>query len=244
VIGCIRHIRARGRNKPVLSYIDNLVLLETQLYEPEGLSARKVEKRLNRLENILCRQGIGRVILPERFPYKSRLKQLRPVEVLPFYREVGDVFALEWLSSRRILPTEARVVLAAPRLCSELQSVAERLCPRVREMVILVPDGGEDYAGVLHSRYGLPVTPCLTEADVTVAFGPVAGLSGKIVRLYENGAETAGLRLSVPGLDLPEEYSQAILALLWEYGRLKREELRATFCHQAIANESMVCYNN
>jgi len=72
----------------------------------------------------------------------------------------------------------------------------------------------------------------------------VEGLSGDVLYLCENGLQVSGLRLTAPGLELPGDCGQAALALLWEYGRLNRNGLKATFSVQTLANEYGVCYNN
>lgn len=241
VVGRIRYVREKGREEVTVDDIGPLTVMTVTLWEPEGLGERRLKKRLYKLEKTLCRQGIGRVVLPEGFPYTQRLELLRPVNVLPFYRGIADTLALVWLEQRGIAPRQGRVVLAASRLCPELCCTAERLCPQVRQLVIRVPEGGEDYARLLHDRYGLPVTPGFVCGNVALAFGPVEGNREPVLDLYGAGPEVS---LSVKGLDLPEDCAVPLLALLWERGYLSRERLNITFSGQTLANGGSVCYNN
>lgn len=241
VVGRIWHVREQGRREVTVDDIGPLTVVTATFREPDGLGERRLKKRLYKLEKALYRQGVGRVVLPEGFPYAQRLELLRPVEVLPLFRGIADILALTWLEQRGIAPQQGRVALTATRLCPELCCTAERLCPQVRELVIRVPEGGADYARLLHSRYGLPVTPGSVPADIALSFGPVEGKGEPGLALYGAGPE---VKLSVEGLDLPEDCAMPLLALLWERGYLARERLNITFAGQTLANEGSVCYNN
>ena len=176
----------------------------------------------------LAREGVGRVVLGDDFPYEDRLTLLRPVDVLPLRRGCADVLALGALEAEGIPRKRGRVALSGPRLCGELEDAAERLCPQVRGLLINAP-GGEDYARYLQAKFGLPVTPAAAGADVTVAFGPKGERWGRAVELYEGGTLN-GLILKAEGVALPPDCGEKILALLWEKGELNRERL----CSQLI----------
>lgn len=244
MIGCIRLVNKKGRGEVRLDYIGPLTVMTAELSVWEGLPSKRLTRHLRRLERTLCRRGIGRVILPEGFPYAERLERLRPVEPLPFYRGMADVLALGWLEGHGILPGEGRVALAAPWLCPELCGAAERLCRQVRELVIVVPTEGECYAGQLHRQFGLPILPPTAETDVTVAFGQVEGLDGKTIRLYGEQPDLVGMELTAPGVEMLEGCSQPLLTLLWEAGALDRSGIRAIKSTQTLANGSLLCYNN
>lgn len=244
MVGCIRYIRQKGRGRVSLAYVGTLTVMNAELYEPEGLPERRLLRRLYKLERVLSRQGIGRVVLSEGFPYRDLLRVLRPVETLPFYRGVADMLVLGWLNNRGVPAEMSRVGLAAPWLCPELKGAAERLCSQVRELVIYVPEEGEDYAQWLHSRYGLPVTPYSAQVHITAAFGPVEGVPGEILPLYGERPDLKGLSISAPKLQLPEDCAQQLLALMWEAGALERTGLEVTISPQALANKESMCYNN
>lgn len=219
---CIRG-KGRGHGQPV--ELGPLTALRWTIFEPDGLKPWRLQRRLRRAERALARAGAARVVLGAGFPYADRLTLLRPVDVLPLRRACADVLALGALGAEGIDPRRGRVALSAPRLCPELTAAAERLCPQVRGLVIDAPGGG-DYARYLQAKFGLPVTPPSAGADVTVAFGPDGRRWGRSVELYEGGS-LGGLELRARGLELPPDCGEQVLALLWERGEVRREELRA-----------------
>ena len=224
MVGRLVLARERGRSRLEEDRLGPLAAVRAVVYEPEGLSPRRLRRRLRRAERMLARAGAGRVILDGDFPYRDRLALLRPVDPLPFWRGCADVLALGALELEGVAPDRGRVALSSPRLCPELERTAQRLCPRVRGLLIDAP-GGEDYARYLQAKFGLPVTPPAAGADMTVAFGPEGGCWGRRVELYEGGSLN-GLELRAEGVDLPEECADQVLALLWERGEVGREELR------------------
>ena len=248
MIGRIRYSRKKGKGELTMSQMGPLTILSAELYEPKGLSRRRLLRRLARLERCLAGRGVGRVILPEDFAYGEALTRLRPVETLPFYRAVADVLARGALEGMGVPENMGRVALSAPWLCPELKGAAEQLCPRVRELVIDVPEEGGGFAQWLHGRYGLPVTPTDVKAHVTVAFGPTERSGdGRTLRLYGRKADLDGLTLSAPELALPADCGQPALALLWEAGCLTREGLKVldstTISGQTLAKDGALWYN-
>ena len=224
MVGRLVLARERGRSRLEEDRLGPLAAVRAVVYEPEGLSPRRLRRRLRRAERMLARAGAGRGGLDGDFPYRDRLALLRPVDPLPFWRGCADVLALGALELEGVAPDRGRVALSSPRLCPELERTAQRLCPRVRGLLIDAP-GGEDYARYLQAKFGLPVTPPAAGADMTVAFGPEGGRWGRRVELYEGGSLN-GLELRAEGVDLPEECADQVLALLWERGEVGREELR------------------
>ena len=226
MVGWLALRREKGRLRTEERLIGSMRVIRAVVYEPDGLASWRLRRRLRRAERALVRVGAGRVILGEDFPYKNRLTLLRPVDVVPFRRGCADVLALGALRLEGVPPEQGRVALSAPRLCPELEGAAERLCARVRGLLIDVP-GGEDYARYLQAKYGLPVTPPSAGADVTAAFGPGGGRWGRRVELYQGGS-LGGLALEAEGVELPADCAEQALALLWERGEVRREELRAS----------------
>lgn len=223
MVGWLAFRREKGRFRTEERLIGSMRVIRAVVYEPDGLASWRLRRRLRRAERALVRVGAGRVILGEDFPYKNRLTLLRPVDVVPFRRGCADVLALGALRLEGVPPEQGRVALAAPRLCPELEGAAERLCARVRGLLIDVP-GGEDYARYLQAKYGLPVTPPSAGADVTAAFGPGGGSWGRRVELYQGGS-LGGLALGAEGAELPADCAEQALALLWERGEVRREGL-------------------
>ena len=224
MVGELVCLREKGRGRLEQVKLGPLEAGRWTVYAPEGLSERRLERRLRRAERELAAVHVGRVVLRGGFPYGDRLGWLRPVDPLPLWREAADLLALAALDARGVPYRRGTVALSAPRLCVELERAAERLCPLVRGLLIDAP-GGEDYARYLQAKYGLPVTPPAAGAEVTVAFGPEGGRWGRCLELYGQ-ADLGGLTVEAEGLELPEDCWDQVLALLWERGEVKRERLK------------------
>ena len=231
---CLRQ-RGRGRGSP--SALGPLPAVRWTVYAPEGLSPRRLARRLYRAERGLAAAGVGRVVLRHGFPYGDRLRLLRPVDPLPLWRGLADVLALGALELEGVPPSRGRIALSAPRLCPEREGAAERLCPRVKGLVIDAPGGG-DYARYLQAKFGLPVGPPAAGADVTAAFAPGGGRWGRSVELYEGGS-LGGLALAAEGVELPGGCGEQVLAILWEQGRVKRGQM----CCGQVDREGIREYN-
>ncbi len=223
MVGQLVLVREKGRFRVEEACLGPLQVLRAVIYEPEGLRSWRLRRRLRRAERVLAQEGVGRVVLGDGFPYGDRLALLRTVDTLPLRRECADVLALGALAAEGASPKRGRVALSAPRLCRELEDAAERLCPQVRGLLIDAP-GGEEYARYLQAKFGLPVTPPVAGADVTAAFGPGGGRWGRAVELYDRGTLN-GLVLKLEGVELPADCAEQVLALLWEQGEVRREEL-------------------
>ena len=227
MVGRIVYRQEKGRSGLAVEYLGNLTLLTGVLRVPPGKPPRAAARRLARLERQMLRAGAGRVVLPEAFPYAALLTALRPVEVLPLYRAAADTLVLAALRRAGKPPEQGRVALSGPWLCPELERCAQRLCRAVRALRIQVPGEGEAYARRLQRQWGLPVLPPDLPADVTAAFGPGGPEQGSVLRLYGPRPETGGLRLWTHRLELPRDGGEQLLALLWESGAVKREDLTA-----------------
>ena len=215
----------RGRFRLEKDRLGPLEVVRAVVYAPEGLASWRLSWRLRRAERALVQAGAGRVVLDGGFPYKNRLALLRPVDPTPFWRGCADVLALGALEAEGVDRRRGCVALSAPRLCPELEGAAERLCPQVRRLLIDAPEGA-DYARYLQQKFGLPVTPLPAGADVTAAFGPDGGRWGRCVELYEGGS-LGGLALEAEGVELPPDCGEQVLALLWERGEVRREQINA-----------------
>ena len=223
MVGELVCLREKGRGRPERVRLGPLEAVRWTVYAPERLSERRLEWRLRRAERGLAAANIGRVVLRAGFPYGDRLRLLRPVDPLSLWRETADLLALGALDADGVPYNWGRVALSAPRLCAELERAAERLCPLVRGLLIDAP-GGEDYARYLQAKFGLPVTPPAAGAEATVAFGPGGGRWGRSLELYGQ-AKLGGLTVAAEGVELPEDCRDQVLALLWERGEVKREQL-------------------
>ena len=225
MVGRILVSRQRGRGSLEVEDLGGLRVLTGVVHLPPGLSPRRRHRRLERLERQMWKAGVGRVILPEGQVLTEGLSRLRPVDVLPFYRGVADVLALGVLDGLGVEREQGRVVLSAPWLRPELRLAAQRLCLQIRAVGIHVPGEGARFAQWMQRQYGLPVIPPEAPAHVTVDFGQKALRRGKVLGLYEP-PDLGGWKVRAKGLELPEDCEQTVLALLWEIGVVRREELR------------------
>ena len=233
MVGRIRYLREKGREDGNLEYLCGLTVLTLTLYEPPGLSHRRLARRLEKLERTFRKAEVSRVMLPDGFPHAHRLRGLYPVSPMTFYRAIADLLAVEWLRLHGISPEWGRVALAGHRLCPELEETAHRLCPKVRAVRIDVPgEEGEVFARLLQREFGLPVTPPGEPADVTLSFGGAPG----DLSLWGDEPDLGGLTLRAEGLDLPDEWAAQLMALLWERGSLRREDIRVSNSAESLAN--------
>lgn len=222
--GLLSRVCGRGRLTPTEVDIGGVPLLSAALFEPPGCSERRLARRLAALERAVLARGVDRVVVAPDFPHAHRLLRLRAVEPARLYRGAAEVLILGWLTARRRDPAHAAVVLTGPRLSGEMADCALRLCPQVRALGVDVPGAGTDFARSLQAGYGLPMLPPGAAADLRVAFGP--GPDGAALRLYDP-PELDGLRLTAPELSLPPALEPQLLTLLWEEGRVRREQLCA-----------------
>ena len=225
MVGRVKYLLGKGRSAPQIEYFHDLALLTVTLYQPEGIRQKTVERRLKQLKHTFQKTGVNRIIFPPDFPYAGCFAPIKPVDTLNFYRSAADLLVLGMLEKRGIPLTSARVALTAPRLCPELKEASRRLSRQVRELRIDVPgEEGVRFAQMLQRSCGLPVMPCTLPVDVTAAFGPSGRTSD--LCLWGDRPHLGGLCLRAEGIDLSDDLEQPVLALLWEQGRLKREQIR------------------
>lgn len=217
----------KGRGHSDLCYYGTVPLLTVTVYAPPNLGRWRTRRRMRRAVQALHQAGVRQVVWSEDCPWSLQEAGFAEIEVEPLYQAQADCLALGALDGLGIAPGEGRVALVAQRLTLPLQRTAQRLCPRVKGLLIQVPGAGEDYARWLHGQYGLPVAPAAAGAEVTVAFSPGGPRWGKCLEVYGD-CRLDGLRLTAPGLDLPEDIQAPLLAVLWERGEIRGEDLALT----------------
>ena len=229
--GYLEISRERGRVSSSVSEEYGIPILTVRLCLPEGIRARTLKQRLNRAEQILRKANVHRVIFPPRFPYRECFRAFKAVEPLEFYRSAADVLVLGWLECHGVDRMQGRVALSGARLSPDLEYTARRLCPEVRGICIDVPgEEGAWFAAELQRTYGAPAVPKGMSADLTVEFSPVG--TGRLW-LWGEEPYLDGLRLTAGGVKPPAEIADAVLTLLWEQGKLRREQLRV-ICEKKI----------
>lgn len=224
MIGRIRYSPGRGGPEGEKRSIGPLVILEVTAH-PAGESDWRRQRGLRQLERRLRRWGVHRVIFCASPPEREELSGWARVDVLPFYRDIADLFALEALRCAGIARGAGVVALSGGRVSPELARAAERLVPVVRGVAIDVPGEGAAYAAWLHRRFGIAVR-CAEQADAAVALGPGGRRGRDAVCLYEGGVELRGLRVRAEGFAPADSGDQGLLAALWECGGLSRKSLR------------------
>lgn len=218
---------ARGRGSCDIHEYGVLTLVTATVCAPPALAMWRKRRRTRRAVRALRRAGVCQVIWPEECPWSAREAGFSTVSVEGLYQAQADRLALGALERLGIPQGEGRVALVGQRLTIPLQRTAQRLCPQVRGLLLQVGEAGEDYARWLHGQYGLPVAPAAAGADVTVAFSPGGPRWGRSLEVY--GACTLdGVRLTAPALGLPEDIEEELLAVLWDRGAIRGEDLALT----------------
>lgn len=214
----------RGRGSCDIAQYGALTLVTATVCAPATLAMWRKRGRTRRAVRALRRAGVCRVIWPEGCPWSAREAGFATIPVEGLYQAQADRLALGALERLGIPEGEGRVALVGQRLSVPLQRAAQRLCPRVRGLLLQVGEEGENYARWLHGQFGLPVCPAAAGADVTVAFAPGGPRWGRSLEVY-GACRLDGLRLTAPALGLPEDIEGELLAVLWERGAVRGEDL-------------------
>lgn len=216
-----------GRGSSELTYYGTLPVVTVTVYAPPSMGMWRKRRRMRRAIRALHQAGVRQVIWPQSCPWSRQEAGFAGMEVETLYQAQADRLALGALEGLGIPPGEGRVALVAQRLTIPLQRTAQRLCPQVKGLLIQVPGAGEDYARWLYGQYGLPVAPTAAGAEVTVAFSPGGLRWGRCLEVY-GACRLDGLRLTAPELNLPEDIEEPLLAVLWERGEIRGEDLAVT----------------
>ncbi len=185
---------------------------------------RSAAKRLSRL-------GACRVLVPPEFTRWELLEAfgLGPVDPLPFLRVYAGELTLAALERAGSDPRHSAVALRARRVDRDMVRAAEFLCPRVRELAISAPQGGEALSSWLRREYGVPVRPDGADVAAVVRFdGSAPAGGGRELSLFGNSPQLAGVCPRAAGLSEEDREDLSLLAALWETGRLDRLGLEFT----------------
>lgn len=189
------------------------------------------ERRVKKAGRALFRGGARRVLVPRGFPCWPLLSEygLAPVDPGPFLRAQSPALALALLERRGAAPDRSTVVLCGARADWEMTRVAVTLCSQVRNLVIDAPKGGEELARWLRGEFGVPILPRREGGQAALCFHP-DGARGEepTLELYGHAPDLAGLSLSAPHLGEGDREDLDLLAALYEFGRLDKEELKIT----------------
>ena len=209
--------RGDGRLQRVDRY--GLPVLEVPL-RPGGWRERG---RVRTAARRLWRRGVVRVLAPPEFPHWDLLEArgLRGVDPVPFLRFHAGELALAALKREGVPSYQGVVALRGRRVDRDMVRAAEVLCPKVRELAVSAGQGGEELAAWLRREYGMPVRPDGDGIAAAVRFderAPSGG--GRELSLYGKTPQLTGICPSAAGLEEGDRGDLALLAALWETGKL------------------------
>lgn len=194
-----------------------------------GFTARRVR----RTARVLRRRGAARVLAPEGFPFwREVLSQgLRPVETGELCRALAVPIVLAGLEAEEVPPRLATVTLRGDRVTRSLREAALVLCPKVRQLLVEVPAGGEELRRTLRREFGLPVVERPAEpVHLTLCFSAPAGAAaGRSVDLSGDLPAPSGYRFRLADGELPADADALpLLSALWSSGRLEADRIAVT----------------
>lgn len=168
MVGWLVREDRRGR-RPVLerTQLAGMTVLRAGVPAPDALAQRKLERRLERAAELLCRAGVRRVLAQEGFAGWPLLEAagLQRVSAAALCQALAAPLALAALKRQGIAPGQAAVSLAGTRVNRPLFQAAEQLCRHVRTLIVDAPAGGRELAGYLRCAYGAPVVIQILEAN-------------------------------------------------------------------------------
>lgn len=241
MVGLLLWKQRETREKAVT--LDEVTVLRMRLWcakiaredrEAEALLRWRVARVLRKMH----RQGITRVVLPEKFPYGTLLEKqgLRPVSTLPLRRRLAADWVSMELTERELPVGSAQIAVAADQLTSEVVRTVVELVLRHRYVLLDIPHGGEELCRQLRREYGAtlllsPARERLETAEAAVLFAPRSWREHPVsLRLYEECQPLPRLLLP-PVLErqLPAGADRAqLLSALIESGALKPGQITLT----------------
>lgn len=203
---------------------DGLSFFQVQLANKERL----LPYRVRRGGKLLQEERIRQLLAPMDFPHWQLLQGmgLRPYDPLPTLQSLGDVLLLRLLEKTGQNPATATVVLCGDRVTPSFQGVALALCPFVRELLILAPQGGEALQQRLYRDYGMAPTSLQGAYSAVVSFAVLPqDKRQRILQLGEvSSTDFCGLQLKKR--QIPEGFSpQAWISLLLQHGKITKAEI-------------------
>lgn len=181
-------------------------------------------RRVARAARLLAKAGVRRVLENRDFDAGETLGRcgLRYVDAGILYRHMAPELTLARLAQLGMEPGSTVVVLRGRQVSGELARAAERLCPKVRGVLIQAGPGSARLQQRLYARYGMAVDGLWRGNVMAVRFdGPDGDEALRLQPLAE------GLRLEAGDLIVPPELDEAsYLCALWLAGGIKEDQLR------------------
>lgn len=186
-------------------------------------------RRLAQGARLLTRHGIQSVVTAPGLASRGDLETLglAPVDPLPLcLAKAGDMvrFLL-----REVPPRRRRVALRGDQVDRPAWRLAHALCQETGGLLLDFDRGGEELARSLRTGYGAAPLPFgEAEPQVTVEFSPRGSQGDGVLRLWGR-PDLAGLTFRLPEALPPDLEGLPFLALLWEAGRIRKEDIPVTF---------------
>lgn len=215
----------RGKGSASPGHLYGMSILYTEI-DPQGFWAGHQLKKAGRN---LRQCGVVRLLTPKEFEDWAALTAygLRPVETAPFVRTQATSLAIESLVCRGLAPDRATVALRGQRADRDVKRTAIELCPKVRNLVVDVPRGGQELANWLRWEFGIPILPQGERGEVAIQFHGDSGSQDEVsLKLYGPQPQLAGLVLCAPELCQEDREDLGVMAALWEGGRLGQEDIK------------------
>lgn len=182
------------------------------------------DRRMARAVRLLARAGVRRVLENQNFDAGEILGRygLRYVDAGSLYRHMAPELTLARLAQLGMEPGNTVVVLRGQQVSGELARAAERLCPKVRGVLIQAGPGSGRLQQRLYARYGMVVDGLWQGNVMVVRFDGPEG--GEELSLPPAAGE---LRLEAEDLTVPPELDEVgYLCALWQAGGIKEGQLR------------------
>ena len=175
--------------------------------------------RRDRLLRLLRRRGIARCVLPHSLTAEAERYGLQGVAV----ESLRLAMLPQFLDMQGDLRRKT-VVLRAEYASPAVYRAAMVLAGRARYLALEVERGGGELAQTLRQRFGL-CTGRVGEPAVTVSFSDAP--AGKTICLGEDCQFRQQVTYALPeGLPEPWPVSEQLLAVLFEAGEIKKEQIR------------------
>lgn len=209
-----------------------IALDEVPLYEVALSSKGKLlPYRLHRAGELFRGERVSRLLTPVDFSHWDILGQwgLRPYDPLATLQGLGDLLVLHRLEKEGVNLATSTILLCGDAITPSFQAVALALCPWVRDLVILAPQGGEGLRQRLYQDYGISPRGSCDSATAVVSFTKIPlDKRQRILQLDQvSSPDFCGLQLknrTIP-TDIPP---LSWLCLLLQTGKITREDIEIT----------------
>lgn len=227
MVGWVKPSAGRGwRCRLETERVLGLTVLAAAVPDGGGAWNKGAERRWRSAARQLRRKGCRRALAPEGFPYWPQLRQagLSPVSAGGLCAALAGPLTVAALAERGIAPQRAAVLLRGSGVDRSFFQAALFLCPRVRRLSLRAGAEGAALERYLQQTYGIPVLSPGPgwRPDVTVDLSP--GAEAGDLALWGERPDLGGLSLTAAELPPGADRLQ-LLALLWETGRVRDEEI-------------------